>query len=251
MPEDQNNNANPNDPLLAEGRSSSNEKLSKRGYTQEIKIIRVYKVTHVPTGKVYIGTTKNTLLMRKRDHYQKSRSGSGHSFQKALKEDSADNFVWEIIDTARTANEAAKLESSYIQYYKSKGGCLNADRGGGLKKKIYQFDVGSGKLIRVYPNLSSAGKAVGVDKKSISKACLGIIKTCGGYVWSYNNSFDLSQCQDARRKKVKQYCTEGKWIGTFNSISKAARLTGVSASSIAKCCRGEYKSAGEYFWKYT
>ena len=210
----------------------------------------MYRVTHIPSGKVYIGTTKNNLASRKKDHYQKSRKGSGYTFQKALSEDILQNFLWEVIDSAKTANEAAQKESNYIKYYRSRGGCFNTDRGGGLKKKIYQFDIGSGKLLKIYPDLKSAGISIGVDKKSISKACLGEIKTCGGYIWKYEKDCNLSNYSDSRRKKVIQYSQEGKRIRTFNSVAIASMITGISKSSIAKCCRKEYKLAGGFQWKY-
>lgn len=51
-------------------------------------------------------------------------------------------------------------------------------------KKVYQYTK-DGTLVRVWDYMSEAAKAVGVTKSSISHACVGIAKTCHGFIWSY------------------------------------------------------------------
>jgi len=101
-----------------------------------------------------------------------------------------------------------------------------------------------------FPQLECAAIAVGVDKRTISKACLGEIKNCAGYSWSYTLSENYKPEEDKRKKKVFQFYFHGEFIQSYNSVSEASRFTRVNSSSIAKCCRGEYKYAGDYFWKY-
>ena len=51
-------------------------------------------------------------------------------------------------------------------------------------------------------------------------------------------------------KTVLQYDLNGVFIEEYISIAQAKRETGVSNSVISKCCKGEYKTAGSYIWKY-
>ena len=42
----------------------------------------------------------------------------------------------------------------------------------------------------------------------------------------------------------------GELLATFLSTHEADRKTGIHHGSISKCCKGKYKSAGGYVWKY-
>jgi group I intron endonuclease len=210
----------------------------------------IYEVTNVLTGMKYIGATSKTLEDRKRDHIQKARKKVGGDFQNALRTYGKEAFEWVQVDTANSANELADKEKEYVIKYDAKDNGYNADRGGGFQKNIYQYDLETGNLISNFPQLECAAIAVGVDKKTISKACLGEIKNCAGYSWSYSLSENFQPEADKRKKKVFQFYFHGEFIQSYNSVYEASRITGVNSSSIAKCCRGEYKFAGDYYWEY-
>lgn len=42
---------------------------------------------------------------------------------------------------------------------------------------------------------------------------------------------------------------DGEYFGSWNSIREAGKDTGIDYSSIAKCCRGKYKTAGGLKWR--
>ncbi len=210
----------------------------------------IYKVTNLNNGEVYIGSTQDSLDKRKKDHLQKANANAGHKFQHAICTYGPDAFVWEQIDTSSTSNELAEKERQYVLKYKAQERGYNSDRGGGIKKNVYQYDIIHGNLICAYPDLESAGNAVGAHKTSISKACLGEIKNCKGFFWSYSLKDNFKPDEDKRIKKVFQFAKYGEYIGYFNSVVEASRNTGINTSSISKCCRGEYKYAGEYCWEY-
>ena len=211
----------------------------------------VYKVKNEITDEIYIGVTSNSLENRIRDHLQKATKGLGYSFQEAIRTYGPDAFSWKQIDTAENPNDLAAKEKEYILKYSSIEKGYNSDSGGGIKKNVYQYNLEDGNLLYSYSDLESAGSAVSVDKKSISKACLGEIKNCKGFCWSYQLSDNFQPEPDRRRKQVFQFNFEGKFIENFKSVSKASEVTGINKSSIAKCCRGEYKSAGNYCWRYS
>lgn len=45
-----------------------------------------------------------------------------------------------------------------------------------------------------------------------------------------------------------QLSTNKEFLVTFKSVAEASRITGIHKSSIAKCCRGERKMAGDYIF---
>lgn len=50
--------------------------------------------------------------------------------------------------------------------------------------------------------------------------------------------------------KVNQYDLNGLFIASYDSANQASAAAGVDHWSICACCRGEYKHAGGYQWKY-
>ncbi len=207
----------------------------------------IYKATNVATGEVYIGATTINLKDRINDHYNKAVKDYGYKFQNAIREYGIENFTWEQIDTAQDPNELALKESNYIEKFDTVNNGYNSNRGGGFKKLIYQFSF-AGELESTFQSLEEASKSSSISEDSISHACVGDRKTSNGFYWTYTSTFDLKE--DYRKKKVIQYDLEGELVKVFDSISEASKATEINKSSIAKCCRGERKKAGNFIWKF-
>lgn len=54
----------------------------------------------------------------------------------------------------------------------------------------------------------------------------------------------------AKGKKVLQYSLNGEFLEKYSSANQASLITGIDHWSICACCRGEYRQAGGYQWKY-
>jgi len=54
------------------------------------------------------------------------------------------------------------------------------------RKPVIKFDL-SGTRIAEYPSATIAANKHKITKHTISKACLGKIKTAAGYIWRYKN----------------------------------------------------------------
>lgn len=210
----------------------------------------IYRATNKQNNMVYVGSTQRSISERQKDHIQKTYNNTGHKFHQEIRTVGAENFIWEQIDTASSANELAEKERKYILEYKTREGTYNSDAGGGIIKRVYQYHIQSGELLNSYWGLDEACASSGVTKKSISKACLGEIKTCGGFYWSYSLSENFKPEEDRRKQQVFQFNMEGEFLAKYNSVAEASRKTRVNKTSIAKCCRKEYKSAGDYYWEY-
>lgn len=47
-----------------------------------------------------------------------------------------------------------------------------------------QYDI-EGNLLNTFISIAEAGRQLKLDSSSISKACKGKLKTCGGYIFKY------------------------------------------------------------------
>lgn len=68
----------------------------------------------------------------------------------------------------------------------------------------------------------------------------------------YNTNYGT--CIQRRKMKVSKsvdrFNMNMEYVDSFDSVSDAERELNIDRSSIAKCARGERKSAGGYIWKY-
>lgn len=72
----------------------------------------------------------------------------------------------------------------------------------------------------------------------------------------FNNNYG-KQSKEGRRlagkhrmKKVCQLSIEGEFIKVFEGIRVAEEQTGVDNTAISRCCKGIFKTAGGYVWRY-
>lgn len=210
----------------------------------------IYKAENIQTGYVYIGATTRSLEERIQDHYKKVSNNSNKPLHQAISTYGINAFTWEAIDTATNNNELAEKEVNYIFNYSNETELYNQDRGGGIPKQVYQYNMETGLLVNTYNSLTEAGSQFNIDKKTLSKVCLSINKAFNNFYWSYEYKEPFEPLIDSRNKCVTQYNENIVEIQTFKSVSEASRLTGVNKTSISKVCRGERKTAGGFMWSY-
>ncbi|HNP69359.1 MAG TPA: NUMOD1 domain-containing DNA-binding protein [Aequorivita sp.] len=210
----------------------------------------IYTVKNKVTCKYYVGATTDSVENRKKDHLQKASKGTGHPFQEAIATYGAEAFEWKQVDSASTTDELARMEKEYIIKYNSQNDGYNSDRGGSLKKTVYQYNIEDGTLNNTYESLDCAASAVNADKKSISRACLNVNHLYKGYYWNYDLTIPIVVKGDKRQKEVIQLDSNGNVLAKYVSVAEASNTSGVNKSCIAKCCRGERKSAGGFYWKF-
>ncbi len=210
----------------------------------------IYKAVNLVTNEVYIGATTKTLLERQNDHIQKANNNNKYRFHEAISTYGVDSFIWEQIDTATSIDELANKEMKYVAEYNSNDSGYNADKGGGFKKTIYQYNL-DGTLNQTFENLTTAGESIQVRKQDISRACWSVNNTLGGFLWSYDCIEQFIKNKDCRKKEVIQYDLYGNFLAKYVSASKASRITGLSKTCITRCCRGERENSGGFLWKYS
>jgi hypothetical protein len=210
----------------------------------------IYKVTNQETNEVYIGVTTKSLEERKTDHLQKAQKKSGFYFHEAIATHGPDAFSWEEIDTASSNDELASKEIRYILENNSLESGYNSDKGGGIKKSVYQYNL-DGSLNTTFEDLTTAGKSINVRKQAISRACWNVNQTLGGYLWSYDHKEPFIVEPDNRKKQVTQFTLDGAIIAKYSSVSEASRITGLSKTCISRCCRNEREQSGGFIWNYS
>jgi hypothetical protein len=138
----------------------------------------------------------------------------------------------------------------YISEYDTLEKGFNKDKGGGIKKTVYKYNL-DGSLNSTFENLTLASETISVRKQDVSRACLSVNNKLGDYLWSYEYVEPFIPREDNRRKLVLQSLLDGTVVSQFLSVAEASRTTGVSKSCISRCCRGERKNSGGYLWKYS
>lgn len=95
---------------------------------------RVYKVTHLATGRSYVGITRSNIKKRWLEHLEKANSSKtvpSGSLQEAIREFGADAFSVEEIATAHSESELCNAERRSIDEFKTLRPCgYNLTRGG-------------------------------------------------------------------------------------------------------------------------
>ena len=178
----------------------------------------IYKITNTINGMVYIGQTSRTLNQRMAEHLANSRTSY---IDRALKKYGIQNFEVDVIAEADTKEELDALEKYFIKHFDCKipNGYNLTDGGEGqcgiqrfgednphygkhhtdsAKKRIgearrkytkekhpsarhiHNLDTGEIFLCMVF-----ACEKYGLDRSTLTKACSGKRKTCGGFRWEY------------------------------------------------------------------
>ena len=82
-------------------------------------------------------------------------------------------------DEVKTNNVASNLE------WMSREDNVAYSRPQWAKRSVQMFDKSNGELLATFPSIHEAERVTGIANQSISKCCLGKLKSSGGYVWRY------------------------------------------------------------------
>lgn len=222
----------------------------------------VYKHT-CPNGKVYIGITGQNPLSR-------WNKGNGYMdnehFFRAITKYGWDNIQHEILFEGLTKEEACAREKELIKAYKSnisKYG-YNKSSGGESPAEGAVFSEEARK------KLSAVHKGVPFTEEHKNKIRIGHIGKCHTEETKRKISLSkqgqlkgISKTEVHKRKireaqigeknhaakPVIQYDCSGHIIMRYGSIKEAQRITGCSASNIARCCKGIMQTANGFIWR--
>ena len=121
------------------------------------------------------------------------------------------------------------------------------------KKKLMVLVIQMTKsleFIKEWPCAEEAGRVLGISTTTIRGCCNKDKnrKTSGGFKWKYKYG-DLCRGRSAR-KVTLQLDLKGNVLKEWPSGRQASIELNIHNSQIGKCCKGEYKTAGGFKWKY-
>lgn len=118
-------------------------------------------------------------------------------------------------------------------------------------RRVIQYDYLYNKLA-TYISASEAADIIGVYNSGIIKCCNRKQKTCGGFIWRYEDDCDdmeLKTFEVSKVSTIEQYNKDMILFFSYKNIAEAERKTGINRVSIYNCLNKKQKTAGGYIWK--
>jgi len=132
------------------------------------------------------------------------------------------------------------------------------------KNPIKQYSL-SGEFIKEWTSASDVEVELDISASTILKCCRGKEKSFKKYLWRYSDplkwfppsytetnyhSEAYKNGHKVKMKPVLQYSITGDYIKEWNSMAEVKKELNFHTSAIIKSCKGEYKQAYGYVWKY-
>lgn len=218
----------------------------------------IYKVTNLVNGKIYIGQTKKSLESRKKQHLalaKKEGEIKGY-FQRALRYHGAENFQWDIIDQADSAEELDDKEEDWVIKYGSfgeygynltPGGNQTGSRG----QTVYVFTV-DGDFLSEHPSQVDAAESYSINHTQVTSVINGKRATYKGKVFLRGDDFENMKAMFAEvharqeQERIRRYRKfvvvgiDSHGDATFcPTIFDMEKKTGVSIKNILDSCEGQ------------
>lgn len=237
-----------------------------------------------PNNKRYVGITSRCVNER----WENGSGYKNQIFYRAIKKYGWDNIEHIILFENLTKDEAEKKEKELIKKYNSNNPKFGYNRNEGgfgnigstiseetrkkmsvAQKRRFERDEERKKLGSYAKGRTPWNKGLKTDEdviKKLSEAHKGKSTWIKGKTHSKETKKKLSEIQTGKKLKketknkiheansyiILKYNLNGELIGTYEGTRDASKSVKKEngSSSIAKCCRGEQKTAYGYIWKY-
>lgn len=229
----------------------------------------IYKITNTINGRFYIGSAVS-ISKRWNVHKSQLRNGKHHSatLQRAWNKYGEDAFEFSVVEYV-DRERLLEVEQEYI------------DRLNPCDPKVgYNISKMASAVCLKGPDNPNYGKPMsGMQKEKIRQSLLGhevseetrtaISKSCKGLLTGRKNPmYGLPVSQERRRaqsekmkgrfsgennpaaRPVIKYDLDMNFLGAYATAKQAAATVGGDNSNISTCCRGRYKTAYGYIWRY-
>lgn len=224
------------------------------------KISGIYCIENIKNHKKYIGQSVD-IINRWRNHKWslKSNKHPNNYLQASWNKYGENNFIFYILEKTLFLNEQEeywinKLDTYNNGYNLTIGGDSVTEK---FKKKVYMYNV-DGAFIKEFDSLSLAAEYVNGSITTITSCCNHILNTAYGYIWSFDEKFDVMKQQLApqnlhRKLQIHKYDSDGNYICSYKNAKEAKEQNNINPNStkITQCCNGKGKSAYGFHWSYT
>lgn len=98
------------------------------------------------------------------------------------------------------------------------------------------------------PNPNNYNEVNHKDENTLNN-CVSNLEWCNT---KYNVNYGQRTLKATKKlsKPIIQYDLEKKFIREWDSMRDASRNLNINIGTISRCCKGEFKKAGKYIWKY-
>lgn len=165
--------------------------------------------------------------------------------------------VYKVSNHGRVLSLERKIPTSYfnrINHVPEKILKHSVTRHGYHMVTLYHNDIANRQLVhRLVANafLENADNLPFINHLDENKSnnCVGNLEWCTAQ-YNVNYSGTIQKAVNSRKRSVSQFEKTGKLIKNYESATVASKETGIFSSSITLACKGKYKTAGGYIWKY-
>lgn len=229
----------------------------------------VYIHTNKVNGKKYIGITKQEPKRR----WQNGLGYLNTYFGNAIVKYGWDNFNHDIIMSGLSKDMACQLEIALIAQFRTneREYGYNISEGGetcdiirpktGIEhpnhKRVKQIDPITHEVICVYDSQTDAANILNICRKSITKACQGILCTYKGYIWEYADyeykkpiHRGIGNYEHTKHNKSVIMTDTNGVTYHFDSVKEAAEITGISRGNISRYLKGVRSDRTGRGWCY-
>jgi hypothetical protein len=212
-------------------------------YIIPIEGLDSYRITK--TGKIWSSKVKKFLKTRVYKGYEKiSLNGTDHNIHRLL----ALTFVprphdKDTVNHINSVNTDNRLEN--LEWVTQKENVNKSEIDTSHPRKVLQIDRFTNQVVGTFNTVTEAGKHVGLTRAAISKACLGVNNTAGGYYWKFeDDKYNHEVVDVGNARKVYDY--NNYFIfedGRVYNIQRKAFLksTGLADSPYITLCKGGKK----------
>lgn len=200
----------------------------------------IYKYTS-PSGKSYIGQTKQSITQRRKDS-----NGSGYmgctSFYHAIQKYGLKNFILEILEEVED-EKLNEREQYYIAKFNTQiPNGYNLTKGGDyvydVSKPVKKYNLEK-KCVAEYSSLTEAAEENNCSIGAISEVCSGRKATLLNHYWAFDG--ETPKFKQPKRKIVYQFDIEGNLIKEFESANNADRYYNLPMGTIKQCANKNQK----------
>ena len=200
----------------------------------------IYKITCIPTQKIYIGKTQTSVAYRWTEHckvaFLPSHGDYNFPFHRAIRKYGKDSFIIETIDEVKDNEELKQKEIFWIKKYNSYYNGYNATLGGDGNNKYNYDDIVEYYLSHNY-SLSATCEHFGIYDQVVYSALRG-----------KNISYTQLKSTNRRKHNKKIRCVELDIV--FDKMKDIDIFFGKQVhSNIRRCLNGVTKKAYGYTWE--